>query len=597
MSEFLQSIAIRCLIPFCKWAYPYIIKWLKEYAPEIIEDRIKKYLEERRASMTPGAIEIRVFDQETNILIPASLSYVSPTTGDNSNHYSESGIFTFTNPGSGDYDFLIGAKDYFPTKLSVALLNGQHSELKAFLKKNKDSVSTPAIPVPEEVKPLHKFTCKPDSPDARDKLYKDEAITLKTSVDLRAGCSPVVDQGTIGDCTSASSVNGLKEFQLIREKSLVPLSRLYHYYQERVLENDVDEDGGAELRDAMKVLQQTGTCKYATWPDTKGYKTPPDTTANDEVAAFKIAEYHRVIGLAGLKSALTEGFPVILGIKVYQSFEGSVASSTGVIPMPDENKEPCYGGHAVLVVGYDDAKNHMIVRNSWGTAWGDKGYFYLPYDYMKYVSDMWTSIDGPQTVEIEPVVINKEENNMSNGNVAFNVKGALGKFSGPLNEATVSFSIPGVPDEHTSQVKADGAFSVSGLPNVPVSFIITAPGFASKTLTYTPQDSTDKLAVAAQADVVLSATTESLTALVTDYFGTCSSTIVTTLLTVAATKIAESANSTSNIFLKILRNMESSLVSVLASQSWPSIGSEVAALFIKVLKAVGIDPDNTNVDV
>jgi C1A family cysteine protease len=594
MSEFLQSVAIRCLIPFCKWIYPYIIKWLKEYAPELIEDRIKKYLEERRVSMTPGAIEIRVFDQKTNVLIPAILSYVSPTTGDNSNHYSESGIFTFTNPGAGDYDFIIGAKDYFPTKLSVALLNGQGSELKAFLKKNKDSIDAP---VSEEVKPMHKFTCKPDSPDARDKLYRAEAITLKTFVDLRAECSPVVDQGSIGDCTSASSVNGLKEFQLIREKAFVPLSRLYHYYQERVLENDVDEDGGAELRDAVKVLQQTGTCKYSTWPDTKGYKTTPSSIPDVEIAAYKITEYHRVLGLDGLKSALTEGFPVVMGIKVYQSFEGTVASSTGVIPMPDENKEPCYGGHAVIVVGYDDAKSHMIVRNSWGAAWGDKGYFYLPYDYMKYVSDMWTSIDEPQQAEIKPVVTNKEENKMSNGNVSFNVKGALGKFSGPLNEATVSFSIPGVPDKHTSQVKKDGAFSVSGLPNVPVDFVITAPGFTSKTLTYTPQEDTDKLAATAQSDVVLSATTESLTALVTDYFGTCSSTIVTTLLTVAATKIAESANSTNNIFLKILRNMEASLVSVLASQSWPSIGAEVAALFIKVLKAVGIDPDNTNVDV
>ena len=51
------------------------------------------------------------------------------------------------------------------------------------------------------------------------------------------------------------------------------------------------------------------------------------------------------------------------------------------------------GGHAVVGVGYDDAKQWFIVRNSWGGQWGMKGYFTLPYAYLtdeNLASDFWT---------------------------------------------------------------------------------------------------------------------------------------------------------------------------------------------------------------
>jgi C1A family cysteine protease len=82
----------------------------------------------------------------------------------------------------------------------------------------------------------------------------------------------------------------------------------------------------------------------------------------------------------------------VFGFTVYQSFEGDVVAKTGVLPMPAKN-ESVIGGHAVMAVGYDDAKSAFIVRNSWGNAWGLKGYFYMPYDYItdtNLADDFWT---------------------------------------------------------------------------------------------------------------------------------------------------------------------------------------------------------------
>ena len=90
-----------------------------------------------------------------------------------------------------------------------------------------------------------------------------------------------------------------------------------------------------------------------------------------------------------MKTALAESLPVVIGIDVYESFESDEVAKTGIVPIPGK-KEQLLGGHAVCVVGYDDSKNWLIVRNSWGTSWGNKGYFYLPYKYHDLLGDMWT---------------------------------------------------------------------------------------------------------------------------------------------------------------------------------------------------------------
>ncbi|MBP2654267.1 MAG: xylellain [Firmicutes bacterium] len=245
---------------------------------------------------------------------------------------------------------------------------------------------------------MRKYLLKKDTPDLRDFIFCSgcykKTEQLPTSVDLRKKCSPIVNQGELGSCTANAIASGLREYLLInKEIKWMQLSRLFLYYEERLMEGTVNEDSGAEIRDGMKVLNQTGVCPDADWPyEISTFTNPPTDKMVADAAPYKVAEYYRITSLAQLKAALAEGLPVVIGIEVYDSFESDDVASSGVVPMPDITKEQDLGGHAVLVVGYDDDKSQLIVRNSWGITWGDLGYFYLPYDYYdKYASDCWTS--------------------------------------------------------------------------------------------------------------------------------------------------------------------------------------------------------------
>ena len=86
------------------------------------------------------------------------------------------------------------------------------------------------------------------------------------------------------------------------------------------------------------------------------------------------------------------GYPFVFGFTVLSSFETQEVADTGVMPMPADGDKQL-GGHAVCCVGYDDDKQCFVVRNSWGSSWGDGGYFYMPYKYMTdsgLASDFWT---------------------------------------------------------------------------------------------------------------------------------------------------------------------------------------------------------------
>jgi C1A family cysteine protease len=243
-----------------------------------------------------------------------------------------------------------------------------------------------------------KYGWKKDNEDHRD-LYHcfnvskmQETIQL---VDLRPYCPKVYDQGHLGSCT-ANSIAGAYEFDEMKQKedhAFTP-SRLFIYYNERKMENTIDEDAGAMLRDGIKTINNDGVCPENMWEyDISKFTTEPSKEAYDSAKHHKCVEYKRVEQtLPQLKQCLIEGFPFIFGMMVYESFESMEVAKTGNVPMPKED-ESLLGGHAVLCVGFDDTKKVFMVRNSWGEGWGDNGYFYLPYDFMKdssLVSDIWT---------------------------------------------------------------------------------------------------------------------------------------------------------------------------------------------------------------
>lgn len=234
---------------------------------------------------------------------------------------------------------------------------------------------------------------KPDLPDHRDFMYAlvRPRVQYPTVVDLRPSDSPVEDQSALGSCT-ANSLAGLLQFlELKNGQSLVDLSRLFIYYNERAVEGTVNQDSGAQIRDGVKTLAQLGVCSENVWPyNISVFTQKPVPQAYEEALKRKIVSYHRLIGQDDFLACLADGFPFVFGFTVYDSFESADVAKTGVVSMPGPD-EKILGGHAVMAVGYDLQKQVFIVRNSWGASWGAKGYFYLPFDYLRTMADdFWT---------------------------------------------------------------------------------------------------------------------------------------------------------------------------------------------------------------
>jgi len=253
---------------------------------------------------------------------------------------------------------------------------------------------------------LGKYRWLPDPPDSRDHIYKlNTELTLAPRVDLRNYCSPVEDQGNIGSCTG-NAIAG--QIELIDRKGgkQLDVSRLFIYYEERVLEGSVRYDAGAYIRDGIKVCYTKGAPLESLWPYvTNKFATKPPTAAYTDALKRKVTGYQRCADFNAVKNAVAAGNPVTIGFTVYDSFEGAWGdiphgqAGSGMMPFPNTATESVLGGHAVCIVGYDDtlpvagrANGRFIVRNSWGTGWGDAGYFYMPYDVIKTTSmssDFW----------------------------------------------------------------------------------------------------------------------------------------------------------------------------------------------------------------
>ena len=216
---------------------------------------------------------------------------------------------------------------------------------------------------------------------------------LPPSADLRPQCPGVYDQQSLGSCT-ANAIAAAIEFDRKKQglSDIMP-SRLFIYFNERVMEHTVFSDSGAMIRDGIKSVNRQGVCPESEWAyDIAQYATRPPSQCYTDALKDRALSYQRVQrNLGQMKACLAGGYPWIFGFTVYESFESSQVAATGNVPMPSQD-ESVLGGHAVVCCGYQDDKQHFIVRNSWGDTWGDNGYFYMPYAYLmnrQLSSDFW----------------------------------------------------------------------------------------------------------------------------------------------------------------------------------------------------------------
>ncbi len=248
----------------------------------------------------------------------------------------------------------------------------------------------------KKTKPTYSYGWLPDLPDHRDLLYAAPMFIMRklpSKMDLRTNCPSVYDQGALGSCTA----NALgAAFQFDQKKQAIPNfipSRLFIYYNERVLIHTELSDSGAFIRDGIKTMNSLGVCNEKDWPYIiPQFTIKPPESLYKKAITNQVLRYMRLNNgsLTQLQSCLSEGFPFVFGFTVFESFQ--TISKNGIMPMPKPTEQRL-GGHAVMAVGYDDAKKMFLVRNSWTKNWGDQGYFYMPYSYItdtNRADDFWT---------------------------------------------------------------------------------------------------------------------------------------------------------------------------------------------------------------
>ena len=204
-------------------------------------------------------------------------------------------------------------------------------------------------------------------------------------VDLRPLMTPIEDQGDTNSCV-ANAVAGAYQYWIKKTtKQEQDISRLFVYYNARWRDGSQDKDEGSVIQLAMEGLQKFGACFEKEWPfDPHLILKKPAAEAYKDGAAFRVQDMAQVpLKLEAWKQALAEGKPIVFGCALFDSFD-ECSERGGVVPMPspEDVARAKHSGHSMCAVGYNDGEKVFIVRNSWGTEWGDKGYCYMPYDYL-----------------------------------------------------------------------------------------------------------------------------------------------------------------------------------------------------------------------
>lgn len=269
----------------------------------------------------------------------------------------------------------------------------------------------------DKVNPRHMEIGQKDSVKGmlnRVGVLKPPKAKIPDSVDLRQWFSAIEDQGSLGSCTANAAVGIYEYFEKRAYGTHIDASRLFLYKATRNLMHSTG-DSGAFLRTTMGAMVLFGLPPEEFWPYSVGdFDVEPTAFCYAYGQSFQALNYYRLDPsgtdpkklLERIKTNLAAGLPSMFGFTVYNSI--TQADNTGRIPFPQPTDNVA-GGHAIVAAGYDDkmkikhtakgAKETvgaLLIRNSWGTGWGEKGYGWLPYEYVLagLAVDWWSLIKG-----------------------------------------------------------------------------------------------------------------------------------------------------------------------------------------------------------
>jgi C1A family cysteine protease len=268
----------------------------------------------------------------------------------------------------------------------------------------------------------------PDLPDHRDYTFRSEILKkemdqmgmgelnddIPSSVDLRKWCSPIEDQTPLNSCTAHAGTNLLEYFMIKTTGKYINGSRLFLYKATRNLLGDGDKDKGSFLRTTMGAMRLFGICPEPYWTyDPKKVLEEPPAFCYSFAENYKALKYFSLDPanattndtLTNVKNFLAAGLTSMFGFTVFKSIDQ--ARDDGKIPMPS-SVDNQVGGHAMHAVGYDDnikitnevtneeTTGAILFENSWGTEWGDNGFGYLPYEYIRNgdALDFWSLVES-----------------------------------------------------------------------------------------------------------------------------------------------------------------------------------------------------------
>lgn len=235
------------------------------------------------------------------------------------------------------------------------------------------------------------FNIQISSIDEIEDYYDQTGVEIQGSVDLRSTDSPIDDQGSLGSCSANAFVNAYENMVLSSgETNFVDLSRLFLYYNSRILEESVETDSGViEIKSTLDAAKEYGICTEEIWPyQANTIYTTPSNEAYTDALQRRIPSYEFIANDDAMREVISlYSKPVLIGMYVFDDF--MLANKTKyIIPMPNDT-EFALGGHAVIVVGYTENKD-FIIKNSFGTDWGNDGYAILPKEYSeRYIFDRW----------------------------------------------------------------------------------------------------------------------------------------------------------------------------------------------------------------
>lgn len=255
-----------------------------------------------------------------------------------------------------------------------------------------------------------KLNLKKDKKDLRDRRFQTywwlkldgnftSTFDLTAAVDLRKSPldPPVRDQEDLGSCTAFATTALVDFCRDNQELSNSVLSPLFTYYTTRMIERTVNFDSGASIRGSLKSAVKYGVVEEEYWPYViANFTTRPTQAIFDRALNCQILSYYRINNgnLYDMLRCLAEGYPFTFGFKVFSQFESEQCLIDGIVAMP-QTGDKTVGGHAMLVVGWKEinSKKYFICQNSWGTEYGDGGFWYMPFEYLankKLARDCWT---------------------------------------------------------------------------------------------------------------------------------------------------------------------------------------------------------------